>query len=400
MAFDIGIADLRGVTGFAHKEMLRKIMQCATGCGRVVSSLFAGTGTGILTITDTTLTTADEVFTVVYAGAGVFTVAGSVSGAQADATVGTPYLNSKIGFNIIQGDTVFLTGDTFTIITKPSTLPIGQRWVVLDYRTPVSGNHELFLKGSGLSGVNQIYIGFRTYESVGADYYNLSCGAFIGHEPGASWATQPGMIESGIPSHNQTCKYWIQVDGGHINISMGVGSPVVYESGGAGFFLPYAVPGKFSYPMYMAGMLNGASATRYSDTAHSMPWKGARANFRMRSTSGLWISPSTWPWGNAYVGGSSAQLRDTGGQYPMLSIQLYEGSSNLWGQMDDLRYVSNFNNTVESVVQYGGSPVLDNPDWTSHQLVQAILDAGGEPWVCLQDVGRTSFNDYFSMRMS
>ncbi len=142
-----------------------------------------------------------------------------------------------------------------------------------------------------------------------------------------------------------------------------------------------------------------AAAIRYSDVSHTMGWKGSRNNLKIRSSSGSWVNPVTWPWSNAFIGGSTTQMRDTGGEYPMLGIQLYENNLNLWGQFDNIRYVSNFNNTVESVVQYGGTPVLDNPTWTSHQLVQAILDAGGEPWVCLQDVGRTSFNDYFSMRV-
>lgn len=398
MAFDIGSADQRGVCGIAHQEMLRKIMMCATGCGRVVSYPFVGTGTGIMTITHTTQVTQDEVFIVTFTGASEFSVVGTVSGSQPNATLGEPYLNDFIGFTIIAGDTPFAIGDSFTVTTKASSLPVGQRWQVIDYRTPAVGSHELYLKGFGISEDKEIFIGFRTYENVAADYYNLTSAMFIGHEPGALWASQPGMMESGIPAHNQNINYWIQVDGHAINIALGVGSPVVYESGGAGLFLPYALPNQYRYPGYVCGMLNGAAAIRYSETTHTMGWKGNRVNLRIRNTAGAWVNAITWPWSNAYVGGATSQLRDTGGEYPMLGIQLYT-AADLWGQLDGIRYVSNFNNTVESVVQHGGSPVLDNPTWSNHQLVQAVIDSGGEPWVCLQDVGRTSFNDYFSMRM-
>lgn len=398
MAFDIGTATFRGPTGFAHKEMLRKIMQCATGCGRVVDTTFTGAGSGVLTVTDTTQATADEVITFQMVAEGLFSCIGSVSGVLANVTLGTNYLNAHIGVSITQGDTPFVIGDKFELITKPSGLPVGQRWQVLDYRD-TGIEHELFLKGFGVSEDKEVYVGFKTYENVNADIYNISAAMFIGHEPGALWANQPGIMQSGIPAHNQNINYWLSVDGSSINIAMGVGSPVVYESGGVGLFLPYAIPGHFKYPGYVCGMLNGMANIRYSETEHTMGWKGNRVNLKIRNTAGAWVNAITWPWSNALVGGATSQLRDTEDEYPMLGIQLYT-AADLWGQLDRIRYVSNFNNTVESVVQYGGSPVLDNPSWSNHRLVQAVIDAGGEPWVCLQDVGRTSFNDYFSMRMN
>lgn len=403
MAFDIGYTNQRGITGLAHKEMLRKIVQCATGCGRAIPPTFSGTGSGELTITDTTLATVTEVWTITCTAAaadgGTFSVTGSVSGAQAPATVGTQYLNSFIGFKISDGQADFAVGDKFTIQTYASTLPAGQRWEVLLYDTSSAASHLLYLKGPGLSEDKEIFIGFRTYESITADYYNLTAAGFIGYIPGTAWSSQPGFVEKGIPAHNQYCSYWLSVDGQQVVLCLGVGSPVVYESGGAGLFLPYARPGQYGYPMFVAGMLNGAPATRYSDTSHSMAWKGSRANFVLRDTGGSWIQPVTWPWSNQFVGGATYQLRDTNDKYPVLAIQLYSGTANLWGQLDGIGYVSNFNNTVESVVQVGGAAVIDNPAWSSAQRVQQILDSGGVPWLCLQDVGRTSFNDYFALRI-
>lgn len=43
--------------------------------------------------------------------------------------------------------------------------------------------------------------------------------------------------------------------------------------------------------------------------------------------------------------------------------------------------------------------VVDNPAWTMQQRVDAIETAGGVAYVCFQDVARTSFNDYYAMRL-
>lgn len=248
-------------------------------------------------------------------------------------------------------------------------------WVTMRYKTDDPNSHELILKGEGLSGDKEIFIGFRTYESSVADYYNLAVAGFTGYIPGNTWATQPGILESGVPAHNQRVDYWLAVNAQRVALAMKVGTPV-YETAYAGLFLPYASPSQYPYPLCIGGMLNGAAATRYSDTAHTMPYKGNRANFRIRFMDGTWKQPLTYPWNNARVGGATQQLRDTNNQYPVMPIVLCEATPNIFGELDGIGYVSNFNNTVESTV-----------------------DVAGTDWLCIQDVGRTSFNDYYAMRM-
>lgn len=270
-------------------------------------------------------------------------------------------------------------------------------WATLRF-DQTSENHELILRGEGLSGDEEIFIGFRCYQNAFADYYNIAVAGFTGYVAGNTWEAQPGFMQSGVPMHNQRIDYWLTVNPQRIAVGAKVGTPV-YESGYVGKILPYARPGEFPYPLCVAGMLNGAAATRYSDTAHTMAFKGNRPNLRLRWLDGTWKQPQVYPWNNAYVGGSTAQLRDTNGQYPIMPVVLCEAVPNVFGELDGIGYVSNFNNIVESVVQVGGTPVVDNPAWTAQERAAAIVAAGGTPWVCLQDVARTSFNDYFAMRL-
>lgn len=279
-------------------------------------------------------------------------------------------------------------------------------WVTMRYATGVAPTvgtglqDELILKGEGLSGTEEIFVGIRTYESSTADYYNLAVAGFTGYVPANVWAAQPGFRESGVPAHNQAINYWLIINAQRIAFTLKVGTPV-YESAYVGKCLPYATPSQYPYPMVVAGMLSGAAATRYSDTAHTMAFKGNRVNCGLRWLDGTYKTPETYPWNNGDLAstGAGRQLRDTGGSYPILPVILNDSSPNLYGELDGIFYVSNFNNTVESMIQIGGTPVVDNPAWTSQQRATEIITAGGTPYVCMQDVARTSFVDYFAMRL-
>lgn len=276
-------------------------------------------------------------------------------------------------------------------------------WETLRYDTSNPASHELILKGEGLSGTEEIFVGVRTYENVSADYYNLAVAGFTGYVPGNAWSAQPGFRESGVPAHNQAIDYWLIVNAQRIAFGLKVGTPV-YESAYVGKIFPYATPSQFPYPLAVIGMLNGASATRYSDTSHTMGFKGNRVNCALRWLDGTYKQPLMYPQNNSWVAGGSTSnsneaLRDTGDAYPILPMVMCEATPNVFGELDGIGYVSNFNNTVESVIQVGGTPVADNPAWTALERAQEIIDAGGVPHVCLQDVARTSFTDYFTMRL-
>lgn len=381
MAYKIGYVDNTGSLGIAHKQFLDALRRAATGYGDTTAPIKTGTGNGTMTNVEAFPAAVTETWTVVCtaaaANSGTFSVTGSVTGALASATVGVAYTNAKVGFIINDGSTDYIVGDQFTFTTTQSELSsLGTAWTTLRYDTSSATSHELILHGVGLSGTEDIYVGVRTYDSVGADYYNLAVAGFTGYVSGNTWAAQPGILEMGVPSHNQRIDYWLAVNGQRIAFGLKVGTPV-YESAYIGKFFPYATPSQYPYPLAVIGMLNGAAATRYSDTAHSMGYKGNVAQCRIRWLDGTWKQPLTYPWNNANVGGATRQLRDTNSSYPVMPVILCESTPNIFGELDGIGYVSNFNNTVESTV-----------------------DISGVDWVCIQDVSRTSFNDYYALRLS
>lgn len=247
-------------------------------------------------------------------------------------------------------------------------------WQVIRYDT-TAANRELILKGKGFTGSEEIYVGVRTYQDANADYYNLCVATFTGYVAGNTFDTQPGVRLSGVPAHNQRIDYWLSVNPQRIICCMKVGTPV-YEHFYIGKFIPYARPSQYPYPMICGGMLNGAATTRFSETTHSMPYKGytnssnAR-NLYMRFNTGVYLQPESHPWNNNFLAGAS-QLRDTYDYYPLLAVILSDGNG-IYGELDGIRFISGFNNVVENTC--------------------------GDDWVVLQDVSRTGFTDYIAFKL-
>ncbi|MEG1971199.1 MAG: hypothetical protein RR101_13900, partial [Burkholderiaceae bacterium] len=210
-------------------------------------------------------------------------------------------------------------------------------------------------------------------QDASADYYNLCAAVFTGYVPGNTFDAQPGAVLSGVPAHNRRIDYWMTINGQRLVLAMKVGTPV-YESLYLGKMLPYGRPSQYPYPVVCGGMLNGASATRFSETSHSIPFKGNRANFKLRTNDG-WVTPYAYPWQNAVLAGST-QLRDTGGVQPLLPVELNDGTANLWGALDGIYYISGFDNAVENT-----------------------LAIDGVTYVVIHDVARTGFTDYYAMRL-
>lgn len=363
----------------AHYNMLAQIRHVAGGFGDLGTIGYAGTGNGTLTSVEASPSAVTETWTVTCTAAaangGTFSVVGSVSGAQADAVVGTPYDNGLIKFTINDGSADFVVSDAFTIpVTQGAASAAGAAWQVLRYDT-VSADRELILKGVGYTGQEEIFVGFRTYQDASADYYNLLAGVFTGYVPSNTFDTQPGARLSGVPAHNNRIDYWLTLNPQRIALAMKVGTPV-YESAYVGKCLPYGRPSQYPYPVVCSGMLVGAATLRFSDTTanHSIGYKGNSARLGLRSNDN-WLNAYCYPWGNARIAGTN-QIRDTGDVYHPLPIELHDNVNNLWGALDGIFYISGFNNAVENTF---------------------TLD--GHDYVVIQDVARNGFTDYYALRL-
>lgn len=276
-------------------------------------------------------------------------------------------------------------------------------WTTMRY-ADTAGYDELILRGEGLSGTEQIFVGFRTYQSVAADYYNILAGTFTGYAPSEVFDMQPGRSLSGVCAHNLNIDHFITLNEQCITLGLKLGSPAVFEHAHVGRFLPYGTPAEYPMPLVNIGMLNAAAATRYSDTSHAFGYRGDRINGRIRDQAGAWIQASIHPWSEPMIAGDGTaggvgHGRPTGGLYWMEPLQIHD-ANNVYGVIDGVFQVTGFDNQSERVIQLGGSYTVDDTGKTLVQVVAEILeDAEGRAFVVMQDVGRSGFNDHIALEM-
>jgi hypothetical protein len=90
----------------------------------VVTSVTAGSNTGTGRCTQVyggPDAVAEDITVTIKSGATTASVVGSVSGALADATIGTLYQSAKVEFLLTQGGAAFVENDSFVIVTTART---------------------------------------------------------------------------------------------------------------------------------------------------------------------------------------------------------------------------------------------------------------------------------------
>lgn len=276
-------------------------------------------------------------------------------------------------------------------------------------------------KSTGLSTTEEIYLGIKSYESVGSDYYNVLLGVFTGYVSANSFETQPDARLSAVPAHNSSLGYYLTANLQRIVFCLKMGAPV-YQHGYMGKFFPYSRPSQYPYPVVCAGMLNGAEAIRYDNTNLLMPYKGVIygttwMNFYQRTPAGAWVKPESPVFANRNqtaqgLFGSQHYLQPPESAppytYQLEPITLLENGSygatgtklNLWGRLDGVYGVTGFGATSENVIQEGGTEVVDQTGLSVSDAVEAIIDVSGKAYVMLQNVYRNGFSDFVALEMS
>jgi hypothetical protein len=308
MPFITGTVPAEDTTGTfreaGHQKLFRRFRRYITGSpepGAITDPGAANTGNGVVKLFDTKPSGVAETwtFTCTTGGASaVFSVVGSVSGAQASLTINTNYENSHIAARIEGGSTAFVIGDDFQVTTTASTLSANDKWSIqasYDYfgLNGVNGaalgtpNHEIILKGVGLSGSDQIFVGIRVVGGPSDTIHNWEIKGFTGASPTNNFDSQPGASPSVFTAFwDQSMSFWFVVNGRRFIVVAKVSA--TYHSLYAGFILPYATPTEYPYPLLVVGEED--AATIYSSTAASFsfiadPEQNAA---RIRDNVGTW----------------------------------------------------------------------------------------------------------------
>lgn len=318
---------------------------------------------------------------------GTFSVTGSVSGAQAAATVGTPYDNGKVAFTIADGAVDFIIGDQFTFsTTQGATKAAGQEWLYQGRASDQSDGG--WIKGRGLSGTDSIYVGLRSVSDVPNDIYNIEIGGAQGFSAGNGWATQVGKSPvSYVSAWNSSITYWIVCNGQRFAVVAKVST--TYHAMYAGKILPYGTPTQYGYPLFIGG--ESLTSLRWSDTSVGFrhftdpgaPTSGANSGVYLCLPDGSWqhfqnwynsagqdaeaqVGRSVWPYFGDYstaneVDARLREMRDNiDGSYTLLPLILHTStpSRQVFGELDGCHWVSGYGNAAENIVTVSGQDYL------------------------------------------
>lgn len=129
--------NVQNVLANDHKDLMNRVRQFITGYGTFPTPGYVGTGDGPISDVASPPPSLSETWTITCnlgggTGVATFTVSGSVSGAQSDATVGEFYdgAGGLIEFLIKDGPADFIITDVFTVvITEGAMITAAEEWL-------------------------------------------------------------------------------------------------------------------------------------------------------------------------------------------------------------------------------------------------------------------------------
>lgn len=378
-----------------YLDLLARLRRFITGRASASTPVYTGTGNGSISTVETYPATVTENWTVeciaAAADGGAFSVVGSVTGALANAIVGTPYVSAHLNFTISDSTIDFNVGDKFTFTTTQGALTAeGQAWDLMR-----STSTELLVKGKGLGGTDEIYVNLFAYSNPTSDIYNLIIRGAAGYVSSHVWDDQPGQSPKiGLSLWNDPMKYWFIANGRRFIIVAKVST--YYVSGYFGLMLPYGTPGQYPYPLVIGGNLPN-SESAYQNVNYSWPnerntnyWapRNIHSNHQDYPTADIsntvlyWHDGSWIDFTNGYSNNQSNGFYDysSGSTWinniaPVVPIWMRENldgtyeliphtmitsvpSDSLAGELDGSFFVTGFSNGSENTVTVGADTYL------------------------------------------
>jgi hypothetical protein len=381
-----------------YADLLNQLDTFLTGKGMALTPSFVGTGNGTIDAQGGSASVV-ETITVTFTSATAFGVVGSVSGSLGTGVVGTPFTSTKANLTITAGLTAFVATDAFTFA-------VTSKWTSLRRTSGV----EMIWQAPGNGGLDQIIVGASVFSDVGADYYNWRLGGFTAFDSALAFNMQAGYVGGSgqsvpspvLPLWNSTIPFWFIANGRRVIVIAKVST--VYTSCYLGLMASYMAPGAFPYPLVVGGSLaflgsepaSTSTNWRWSYTGAEMAafpigrtgglTSDSEAVLLLRLVSGVWrgfssINTSTstggiWPYG--WVVPSSWDWRpDLDGGYSLLPVVLCDETPNVYGELEGVKAVTGFSQSVENTVTVAGIP---------HLVVQNVF--------------RNTKSDFFAVRLS
>lgn len=377
-------------------DLYNTLLDYLTGCGVLGATGYTGTGNGSITGLKALPGTVTETWTLTCttaaANGGTFSVVGSVSGAQADATVGNAYDNGFIQFTLADGAADFVVSDAFTIpVTQGDLSAINQAWVDLGTS---GGESWRYLKGVGLAGTDEIIIALASERNTNDDWYALTLRGMDAFMPGQAIDNQPNVSPQ-VYMHAWNGAMPINLVANGRRFWLDVQVSTTEQCCGAGFLLTTDSPQRLPYPLFISGNTNSPSLRWSSESWNDgNPWDPGASTAWFRHSAGIWSQVSNhidhnggrkpvgttfiFPWTGSGVIAASLIRDMPDGSHLLLPaiVSSAEHGGNTYGALDGIFFISGFNNGSGNT-----------------------LDIDGKTYRVMQNMGHTYSSDYAALLM-
>jgi hypothetical protein len=217
--------------------------------------------------------------------------------------------------------------------------------------TAVKANGELFVKGVGISGNDEIYIGFKPYYNRVNDYYNYNLGCAIGYWDEYEFYAQPGIKAFSFAGHNLEIEYFVNCNKQRIFGILKVNNN--YQHFYVGKYNSYSFPHEYPYPVFINGTAAVSVLSRYSvRTIHPYrngdyysnrinDWQTSTTypfNMAAYQTDGLWLTSAF------NVVRCLPTTYDLNTKYTLVPAYMY------YGELDGVYWVSGYNLQAEDTI--------------------------------------------------
>lgn len=275
--------------------------------------------------------------------------------------------------------------DYADLLDKLVTFATANGWTEVE-----NTSDKVVLQGEG-SGTDEIFVAIQKYSNVGTDAYGWRLNGYTGYQSGETFYEQSGAIQlteiSGVgsiamPGWDSTTPYWFIVTGRRIIVIAKVST--TYQACYLGFYLPFASPNQYPYPLAIGGSFIGSdlqTEPRWSGTGGqaSQFWTGLNTasgtgTLFNRTAAGGWYSAANSLAGSIAVGmfpynqADIARMRQGLDDEAVLTpIELQQNSTlpathNRLGELDGVYHVSGFGLSAEDTITIDGDDYVVIPN--------------------------------------